>query len=109
MSARPAAGTVAQPLGACWPAALGLLASWLCLVPASPAGAAEPVEDMGCRLVIWAAVSVYEHNSDHVGMRHMFRGCLVKRGWSTKAYRALENRQWRLNIHLSSAERRNGG
>jgi len=33
---------------------------------------------------------------------------LVKRGWSTKAYRALKNRQWRLNNHLSSSERRVG-
>ncbi|GGO85364.1 hypothetical protein GCM10011584_05160 [Nocardioides phosphati] len=41
-------------------------------------------------------------------MRHTFRGCLVKRGWSTKSYRALKSRQWRLNNHLASSECRVG-
>ena len=82
----------------------GLLVSALCLVPATPAAASEPVEVMGCRMVIWAADSVFEHSYDHVGRRHTFRGCLVKRGWSTTAYRALKNRQRRLNNHLSSSE-----
>jgi hypothetical protein len=41
-------------------------------------------------------------------MRHEFRGCIVKRGWSAKAYRALKNRQWRLDNHLSSSECRVG-
>ena len=59
-------------------------------------------------MVIWASDSLFEHSYDHVGMRHKFRGCMVKRGWSTKAYRALKNRQRRLNNHLSSAECRVG-
>jgi hypothetical protein len=87
---------------------LGLLASALLLASATPAAAAEPVEDMGCRMVIWAADSVFDHSYDHTGMRHEFRGCLVKRGWSTKAYRALKNRQWRLNNHLATSECRVG-
>jgi len=87
---------------------VGLLASALCLVPATPAATAEPVEDMGCRMVIWASDSVFETSYDHVGMRHKFRGCRVRRGWSTRAYRAVKNRQWALNNHLSSAECRVG-
>ena len=87
---------------------LGILASALLLAPAAPAAAAEPVEDMGCRMVIWTADSVFDTSYDHSGMRHTFRGCMVKRGWSTKAYRALKNRQRRLNNHLSSSECRVG-
>lgn len=85
-----------------------VLASALCLAPATPAAAAEPVEDMGCRMVIWASDSVFDTSYAHDGMRHTFRGCLVKRGWSTKSYRALKNRQWRLNNHLASSECRVG-
>ncbi len=66
-----------------------VLASALCLAPATPAAAAEPVEDMGCRMVIWASDSVFDTSYAHDGMRHTFRGCLVKRGWSTKSYRSL--------------------
>lgn len=87
---------------------LGILASALLLAPATPAAAAEPVEDMGCRMVIWTADSVFDTSYDHSGMRHTFRGCMVKRGWATKAYRALKNRQWRLNNHLSISECRVG-
>lgn len=85
-----------------------VLASALCLAPATPAAAAEPVEDMGCRMVIWASDSVFDISYAHDGMRHTFRGCLVKRGWSTKSSRALKNRQWRLNNHLASSECRVG-
>jgi len=81
-----------------------VLASALCLTSAPPAAAAVPVEDMGCRMVIWASDSVFDTSYAHDGMRHKFRGCLVKRGWSTRSYRALENRQWRLNNHLASSE-----
>lgn len=69
---------------------------------------AVPVEDVGCRMVIWASDSVFDTSHAHDGMRHTFRGCLVKRGWSTKSYRALKNRQWRLNKHLASSECRVG-
>ena len=85
-----------------------VLASALCLAPATPAAAAEPVEDMGCRMVIWASDSVFDTSYAHEGMRHTFRGCLVKRGWSTKSSRALKNRQWRLNNHLANSECRVG-
>lgn len=85
-----------------------VMAAALCLAPAAPASAAVPVEDMGCRMVIWASDSVFDTSYAHDGMRHTFRGCLVKRGWSTKTYRALSNRQWRLNNHLASAECRVG-
>lgn len=85
-----------------------VLAAALCLAPAAPAAAAVPVEDMGCRMVIWASDSVFDTSYAHDGMRHTFRGCLVKRGWSTKSYRALKNRQWRLNNHLASSECRVG-
>lgn len=85
-----------------------VLASALCLAPATPAAAAEPVEDMGCRMVIWASDSVFDTSYAHDGMRHTFRGCLVKRGRSTKSFRALKNRQWRLNNHLASSECRVG-
>lgn len=85
-----------------------VLASALCLAATSPAAAAEPVEDMGCRMVIWASDSVFDTSYAHDGMRHTFRGCLVKRGWSTKSYRALKNRQWRLNNDLASSECRVG-
>ena len=86
-----------------------VLASALCLTSTSPAAAvAVPVEDMGCRVVIWASDSVFDTSYAHDGMRHQFRGCLVKRGWSTKSYRALKNRQWRLNNHLASSECRVG-
>lgn len=44
---------------------------------------------MGCRMLIWASDSVFEHPYDHTGMQHEFRGRLVKRGKSTKAYRTL--------------------
>ena len=87
---------------------LGILAWALLLAPATPAAAAEPVEDMGCLMVIWTSDSVFDTSYNHSGMRHTFRGCLVKRGWSTKAYRALKNRQWRLNNHRSSSECRVG-
>lgn len=85
-----------------------VLASALCLSATSPAAAAEPVEDMGCRMVIWASDSVFDTSYAHDGMRHTFRGCLVKRSWSTKSYRSLKNRQWRLNNHLTSSECRVG-
>ncbi|UUW88621.1 hypothetical protein [Pimelobacter simplex] len=85
-----------------------VLASALCMAPAAPAAAAVPVEDMRCRMVIWASDSVFDTSYAHDGMRHTFRGCLVKRGWSTKSHRALKNRQWRLNHHLASAECRVG-
>ena len=62
-----------------------VLASALCLAAASPADAAEPVEDMGCRMLIWASDSVFDTSYAHDGMRHTFRGCLVKRGWSTNS------------------------
>lgn len=107
MSTSPTRGSRAAARG--WLAILAeLLVSALWLVPATPALAAEPVEDMGCRMVIWASDSVFEHSYDHVGMRHTFRGCIVKRGWSTTADRASKNRQWRLNNHLSSSECRVG-
>jgi hypothetical protein len=105
MSTPPHRGAAARGLLA---TLVALLASALCLVPATPAAAAEPVEDMACRMVIWASDSVFETSYDHDGMRHKFRGCMVRRCWSTKAYRALKNRQWRLNNHLSSAECRVG-
>ncbi|ABL81766.1 hypothetical protein [Nocardioides sp. XL1] len=85
-----------------------VLASALCLSATSPAAAAEPVEDMGCRMVIWASDSVFDTSYAHDGMRHAFRGCLVKRSWSTKSYRSLMNRQWRLHNHLASSECRVG-
>jgi hypothetical protein len=85
-----------------------VLASALSLTSTSPAAAAVPVEDMGCRMVIWASDSVFDTSYAHDGMRHKFGGCLVKRGWSTKSYRALKNRQWRLNNHLASSECRVG-
>ena len=85
-----------------------VLASALCLTATSPAAAAEPVEDMGCRMVIWSSDSVFDTSYAHDGMRHTFRGCLVKRGWFTKSYRSLKNRQWRLNNHLASSECRVG-
>ena len=85
-----------------------VLASALCLAAASPADAAEPVEDMGCRMLIWASDSAFDTSYAHDGMRHTFRGCLVKRGWSTNSYRALKERQWRLNNHLASSECRVG-
>jgi len=59
-------------------------------------------------MVIWASDSVFDTSYSHDGMRHTFRGCLVKRGWSTKSYRALKSRQWRLNNHLASSECRVG-
>jgi hypothetical protein len=62
-----------------------------------------PVEDMDCRMVIWASDSVFDTSYAHDGMRHTFRGCLVKRGWSTKSSRALKNGQWRLNNHESGS------
>jgi hypothetical protein len=55
-------------------------------------------------MVIWASDSVFDTFYHHTGMRHEFRGCMVKRGWSTKADRALKNRQWRLDNHLGSTE-----
>ncbi|MBM0128182.1 hypothetical protein [Pimelobacter simplex] len=85
-----------------------VLTSALCLTSTSPAAAAVPVEDLGCRMVIWASNSVFDTSYAHDGMRHKFRGCLVKRGWSTKSYRALRERQWRLNSHLASSECRVG-
>ena len=85
------------------------LASALCLSVTPPPAAATPVEDMGCRIVIWASDSVFDTSSAHHGMRHVFRGCLVKRGWSTKSYRALKSRQWRLKSHLADVEGRVGG
>ena len=57
---------------------------------------------------LWASDSVFDTSYAHDGMRHTFRGCLIKRGWSTKSYRALENRQWRLNNDLASSECRVG-
>ena len=83
---------------------LGILASALLLVPATPSAAAEPVEDMGCHMVVWTSDSVFDTSYDHSGMRHTFRGCMVKRGWSSKAYRALKNRQWR-RVCAPSTER----
>jgi hypothetical protein len=59
-------------------------------------------------MVIWASDSVLDTSYAHDGTRHKFRGCLVKRGCSTKSYRALKNRQWRLNNHLVSSECRVG-
>jgi hypothetical protein len=85
-----------------------VLAAALCQAPTAPAAAAVPVEDMGCRMVIWASDSVFDTSYAHDGMRHTFRGCMVKRGWSTKSYRALKSRQWRLNNHLASSECRVG-
>ena len=43
---------------------LGIVASALLLAPATPAAADEPVEDMGCRMVIWTSDS---------GLRHLLR------------------------------------
>ena len=47
-----------------------VLASALCLTVTSPAAAAEPVEDMGCRMVIWASDSVFDTSYAHDGLRH---------------------------------------
>jgi hypothetical protein len=94
------------------PVLLSALAALLCalgsLTPAAPAAAATPVEDMGCRMVIWASDSVFEHSYSHSWMRHRFRGCLGKRGWSTMAYRAMKVRQWRLANHLKTSDGRVG-
>jgi hypothetical protein len=108
MSTSPAHDRRGAPARAILATLAAALTAALTLSWAAPAAAATPVEDMDCRTVIWAADSVFDSSYSHDGMRHTFRGCLVKRGWSTKSYRALKNRQWRLNNHLSSSECRVG-
>jgi len=105
--ARDRRGAPARAILATLAAAL-TAALTIALTSASSAAAATPVEDMDCRMVIWASDSVFDTSYSHDGMRHTFRGCLVKRGWSTKSYRALKSRQWRLNNHLASSECRVG-
>ncbi|ABL79297.1 MULTISPECIES: hypothetical protein [unclassified Nocardioides] len=68
----------------------------------SPAAAATPVEDMGCRMVVFD--NLWEHPYSRDGMVLKYRGCKVRKGWSKKTYRAMKDRQWRLNKHLAASE-----
>jgi hypothetical protein len=108
MSTFPGRDRRGAPVRAILATLAAVVTAALGLTSASPAAAAEPVEDMGCRMVIWSSDSVFDTSYAHDGMRHTFRGCLVKRGWFTKSYRSLKNRQWRLNNHLASSECRVG-
>jgi hypothetical protein len=68
----------------------------------SPAAAATPVEDMGCRMVVFD--NLWEHPYSRDGMVDKYQGCKVRKGWSKKAYRAMKERQWRLNDRLEASE-----
>lgn len=71
----------------------------------APSASAAPVEDMGCGQVLWAKDNIFDHPSGFSpsGNVARYKGCLVKRGWASKVYRSMKDRQWRLNQKLSTS------
>ncbi|MEV5003890.1 hypothetical protein [Nocardioides sp. LML1-1-1.1] len=68
----------------------------------SQAAAATPVEDMGCRMVVFD--NLWEHPYGRDGMVAKYQGCKVRKGWSKRTYRAMTDRQGRLNKRLEASE-----